>query len=65
LIVFSHGSSSQGPKSHLETIKAPFGTKISTDFDAPDVNLDLYADDFHSPDIGKWIQNILVPVIPM
>jgi hypothetical protein len=53
--IFSYGASKQAPQSRVPTIKAPFGSKTATDFDAPDLDVDLYQDDLHAPDIGENI----------
>ena len=52
----SHGPSRRPPHSKLETISVPFGSKITTDFDAPDADVELYEDDFHAPDVGMKIE---------
>ena len=59
LSIFSYGTSKHRPQSSFATFKAPFGSKVNTDFDAPDVNEELYQDDLHAPDIGKSITNIV------
>ncbi len=52
--IHSYGASKQPPHSSLETIRVPFGSKVPTDFDAPDVDEELYEDDVRAPDIGRF-----------
>jgi hypothetical protein len=52
--IHSYGVSKQPPHSSLETIRVPFGSKVPTDFDAPDVDEELYEDDVRAPDIGRF-----------
>ncbi len=51
--IHSYGASKQPTHSSLETIRVPFGSKVPTDFDAPDVDEELYEDDVRAPDIGR------------
>ena len=52
----SHGTSRRPPHTKQETIRVPFGSKVATDYDAPDVGVELYEDDLHAPDVGMAIK---------
>jgi hypothetical protein len=59
-ISLSYGTSERAPHTSVETIRVPFGSKTGTDFDAPDVGVELYGDDLQAPDLGKCVKSIFM-----